>query len=123
MIDRLLARGGLAGDEEDYLDVLADLVEKYEDEHYPIEPVSGLDALRHLVDSSGKTQATVAAEAGLPANAASASSEVSYQSSKHDPLPYPNTTPAAGMWNTNGSTGIALMDSKSPSRKPIPSVS
>jgi HTH-type transcriptional regulator/antitoxin HigA len=66
MIDRLLARGGLAGDEEDYLDVLSDLVEKYEDQHYPIAPVSGLDALRHLVESSGKTQATVAAEAGLP---------------------------------------------------------
>ena len=66
MIDRLLARGGLARDEEDYLDVLSDLVEKYEDQHDPIQPVSGLDALRHLVESSGKTQATVAAGAGLP---------------------------------------------------------
>ena len=65
MIDRLLARGRLAGDEEDYLDVLSDLVEKYEDRHYPIERVSGLDALRHLVESSGKTRATVAAESGL----------------------------------------------------------
>jgi HTH-type transcriptional regulator/antitoxin HigA len=66
MIDRLLAREGLARDEEDYLDVLSNLVELYEDEHYPIEPVSGLDALRHLVESSGKTRATLAAEAGLP---------------------------------------------------------
>jgi HTH-type transcriptional regulator / antitoxin HigA len=66
MIDRLLSRGGLAGDEEDYLDVLSDLVEKYEDRRYPIEPVSGLDALRYLIESSGKTQATVAAEAGMP---------------------------------------------------------
>ena len=66
MIDRLLAQGGLAGDEEDYLDVLSDLVERYEDAHYPIQPVSGLDALRHLVESSGKTRATVATEAGLP---------------------------------------------------------
>jgi HTH-type transcriptional regulator/antitoxin HigA len=66
MIARLLARGVLAGDEEDYLDVLSDLVEKYEDDHYPIQPVAGIDALRHLVESSGKTQATVAAEAGLP---------------------------------------------------------
>ena len=66
MIDRLLDRGGLAGDEEDYLDVLSDLVEKYEDARYPIQPISGLDALRHLVESSGKTQAIVAAEAGLP---------------------------------------------------------
>ena len=66
MIARLLARGVLAGDEEDYLDVLSDRVEKYEDDHYPIQPVAGLDALRYLVESSGKTQATVAAEAGLP---------------------------------------------------------
>jgi HTH-type transcriptional regulator/antitoxin HigA len=66
MIDRLLTRDRLEGDEEDYLDVLSDLVEKYEHERYPIEPVSGLDALRHLVESSGKTRAAVAAEAGLP---------------------------------------------------------
>jgi HTH-type transcriptional regulator / antitoxin HigA len=66
MIDRLLARDLLAGDEQDYLDVLSDLVEAYEDQRYPIEPVSGLDALRHLVESSGKTRATVALEAGLP---------------------------------------------------------
>ena len=66
MIDRLLARAGLAGDEEDYLDVLSDLVEKYEDQHFPIEPITGLGALRHLVHSSGKTRSTIAAEAGLP---------------------------------------------------------
>ncbi len=66
MIDRLLARSRLAPDEEDYLDVLSDLVEKFENRRYPIQPISGLDALRHLVESSGKTRATVAAEAGLP---------------------------------------------------------
>jgi HTH-type transcriptional regulator/antitoxin HigA len=66
VIDRLLARGRLASDEDDYLDVLSDLVEKYEDERYPIEPVSGIDALRHLVESSGKTRAAIAAEAALP---------------------------------------------------------
>ena len=36
MIDRLVVRGGLARDEEDYLDVLSDLVEKFEDRRYPI---------------------------------------------------------------------------------------
>jgi HTH-type transcriptional regulator/antitoxin HigA len=66
MIDRLLARSELSRDEDDYLDVLSDLVEKFEDQRYPIQPVSGLDALRHLVESSGKTRAAVAAEAGLP---------------------------------------------------------
>jgi HTH-type transcriptional regulator / antitoxin HigA len=66
MIARLLDRVKLARDEQDYLDVLSDLVEKYEDQRYPIEPVSGQDALLHLVESSGKTRATIAAEAGLP---------------------------------------------------------
>ncbi len=66
MIDGLLARDFLAADEQDYLDVLSDLVERFEDRRYPVERVSGLDALRHLVESSGKTRATIALEAGLP---------------------------------------------------------
>ncbi len=66
MIDRLLARAELAADEQDYLDVLSDLVERYEDRRYPIERVPGVDLLRHLVESSGKTRAAVAAGAGLP---------------------------------------------------------
>ena len=66
VIDRLLVRGKLTGDEADYLDVLSDLVEKYENERYPIEPVSGIDALRHLVECSGKTRTSIAAEASLP---------------------------------------------------------
>jgi hypothetical protein len=37
MIDWLLDQGGLAGDEEDSLDVLSDLVEKYEDARSTLE--------------------------------------------------------------------------------------
>jgi HTH-type transcriptional regulator / antitoxin HigA len=66
VIDRLLARGRLASDEEDYLDVLSDMVENYEDDRYPIKPVSGIDALRDPVESSGKTRASIAKEASLP---------------------------------------------------------
>ena len=55
MVDRRLAQSALTRDEEDYLEVLSDLVEKFEDHHYPIQPVSGLDALRHLIESDGKT--------------------------------------------------------------------
>jgi HTH-type transcriptional regulator / antitoxin HigA len=66
VIDRLVAQGRLGRDEEDYLDVLSALVEKFESQRYPIQPISGIDALRHLVESSGKTRATIAAEAGLP---------------------------------------------------------
>ena len=45
--------GTLEGDE---LDVLADLVEAYENRHHPIAPGSGLRALKHLMQANGLTQ-------------------------------------------------------------------
>ena len=39
-----------------YLDALSDLVAAYEDEHYPIEPASDADMLRHLMEAKGVTQ-------------------------------------------------------------------
>ena len=62
MIDSLLDRAKRDADEEDYLDVLSDLVEKYEDEHDPMPPASGSEMLRFLIESQGTTQAKVAAE-------------------------------------------------------------
>ena len=38
MVDALLDREELDQDEQDYLDVLSDLVERYEAEEYPIAP-------------------------------------------------------------------------------------
>jgi HTH-type transcriptional regulator/antitoxin HigA len=37
----------------DYLDVLSTLVEKYEDEHYPIEAPDPVEALRYFMESRG----------------------------------------------------------------------
>jgi HTH-type transcriptional regulator/antitoxin HigA len=71
MIDSLLDRDDIAPDEEDYLDVLSDLVEKREDEHIDIPDVSGRDMLRHLIEARGVTQATVATETGLAASTVS----------------------------------------------------
>ncbi|MFI5460372.1 MAG: type II toxin-antitoxin system HigA family antitoxin [Isosphaerales bacterium] len=65
MIDALLDRDKRTSDEEDYLDVLSDLVEKYEDEHDPMPPVSGAELLRFLFESQETTQAKVAVEAGI----------------------------------------------------------
>src|SRR5262249_17529870 len=62
MIDSLLDLAKRDADEEDYLDVLSDLVEKYEDEHDPMPPASGSEMLRFLIESQGTTQAKVAAE-------------------------------------------------------------
>jgi HTH-type transcriptional regulator / antitoxin HigA len=65
MIDTLLDQDKRTGDEEDYLDVLSDLVEKYEDEHDPMPPVSGAEMLRFLIESQATRQTEVASETGI----------------------------------------------------------
>jgi HTH-type transcriptional regulator/antitoxin HigA len=65
MIDRLLDRGNLAPEQQDYLDVLSDLVEKYEEEHHPMPPVTGAEMLRYLIEIREVSQADVAAETGI----------------------------------------------------------
>jgi HTH-type transcriptional regulator/antitoxin HigA len=62
VMDRLLAQGKLDAGEEMYLDALSDLVGTYEDEHYPIEPASDADMLRHLMEAKGVTQAQLSKE-------------------------------------------------------------
>ena len=52
----LLVRGNLTPGEQDYLDVLTDIVERYEDETHPMPEVSDAAMLRHLIDASGVTQ-------------------------------------------------------------------
>jgi HTH-type transcriptional regulator/antitoxin HigA len=47
-------------DEKDYVDVLADLIEKYESEHVKIEPLSGVEMLKFLIENKRVTQAQVA---------------------------------------------------------------
>jgi len=56
VIDRLIVRGDLDSGEQDYLDVLTDLVEKYEAEEHPMPPVSDAAMLRHLIEARGITQ-------------------------------------------------------------------
>ena len=65
VIDALLDRDELSPPEQDYLDVLSDLVEVYEEEHVPIRPVGDADMLRFLIESKGVTQAQAAVEAGI----------------------------------------------------------
>ena len=42
----LAIRDDLTQGETDYLDVLTDMIEKYEDIHYPVQDVSGVELLR-----------------------------------------------------------------------------
>lgn len=46
--------------EGDELDVLADLVEHYENRHFPITPMEPIDFLAAFMDLTGRTQADLA---------------------------------------------------------------
>jgi HTH-type transcriptional regulator / antitoxin HigA len=59
MVDLLLDRKKLAPEEEDYLEVLGDLIEQYESEAHPMAPVSDVEMLRHLIEAKGVSQTEV----------------------------------------------------------------
>jgi HTH-type transcriptional regulator/antitoxin HigA len=65
VIDSLLDAGPLDAGSQDYLDVLSDLVEKFEDEHEPMPQVTDAEMLRHLFEAKGITQARAAKEVGI----------------------------------------------------------
>ncbi len=56
-IEKLLKKGDrISAEEERLLDLLSALVEKYEDEHYPIEPSAPHEILQHLMEARGLKQ-------------------------------------------------------------------
>ncbi|MEQ8667568.1 MAG: helix-turn-helix domain-containing protein [Pirellulales bacterium] len=65
VMDRLLAQGKLDRGQQSYLDALSDLVASYEDQHFPIEPASDADMLRHLLDAKGVSQADLHRQTGI----------------------------------------------------------
>ncbi|MBC8871461.1 MAG: helix-turn-helix domain-containing protein [Planctomycetes bacterium] len=65
VMDGLVKKGKLNYGEEMYLDALSDLVAAYEEEHYPIEPPSDADMLRHLMEAKGVTQTQLSREAEI----------------------------------------------------------
>jgi HTH-type transcriptional regulator / antitoxin HigA len=71
MIDRLLEEHLDKGGEE-YLDVLTDLVERYEDEHEPIPDASEADVLRELMRAGDLSQQRLAASVGISQSTISA---------------------------------------------------
>ena len=66
MIDSLIVRGNLEPGEQDYLDILTDIVERYEAEEHPIAPVSDAVMLRHLIEARGVKQSKLAADVKIP---------------------------------------------------------
>ena len=64
-IDGLLRRN-LDEGESAYLDVLSDLVHRYEQEHHPLPSVSPAGMLRYLLQENDVSQAQLARAAGIP---------------------------------------------------------
>ncbi len=65
MVDSLLDRRDLAPEEEDYLEVLGDLIERYESEAHPMAPVSDAEMLRHLIEAKGVSQTEISSATGI----------------------------------------------------------
>lgn len=61
----LAIKGKRSQEEEDYLEVLCDLIQKYEDAHHPIPLVSGREALQFLIEENGLTLSQLAIETGI----------------------------------------------------------
>jgi HTH-type transcriptional regulator / antitoxin HigA len=65
IVNELAVRGDLARGEQDYLDVLTDLIVAYEKVHHPIPDLYGPDMLRHLLDERGVSQVEAARKMGV----------------------------------------------------------
>src|SRR4051812_1534937 len=63
MADALVDRAELLPEEQDYLDVLSKLIEDYEDEHDPLQDITGVEALRFLIEENGLSQSQLSKEA------------------------------------------------------------
>jgi len=65
IVNELAMRDDLDEAEEDYFDVLTDLVEAYEAEHYPMPRLSGLEMLQGIMEDRGLSQVDVARGSGI----------------------------------------------------------
>ncbi|HXD88476.1 MAG TPA: helix-turn-helix domain-containing protein [Urbifossiella sp.] len=65
VIDELVDQASLSAPEQDYLEVLSDLVEAYEADTVPVGTVDDASILRFLIENRGETQARVAQKTGI----------------------------------------------------------
>jgi HTH-type transcriptional regulator/antitoxin HigA len=66
LADELLRRRDLTIEEADYLEVLSDQIERYEDAHHEIPDASPAEVLRYLMEAREMTGAALATATGLP---------------------------------------------------------
>jgi HTH-type transcriptional regulator/antitoxin HigA len=67
VIHELIDQDALSPAEDDYLDILSDLVYAYEEVHYPMPDVPPHEMLAELMESKGHTPDDGAAKAGIAA--------------------------------------------------------
>jgi HTH-type transcriptional regulator/antitoxin HigA len=119
MIDRLM-QDDLEPSGQDYLSVLADLVEAYEDRHFPIPDASEVDVLRELMRSNGLTQTDLAKKVGIVQSTISAVLNGSRKLTKNQVIKlakFFNVTPAAFWPNApTGEQNNSSTDAKAPSK-------
>ncbi len=65
VVNALVDADDLDEEGRDYLDVLSDLVEKYESAQHPMPAVSDADMLRHLIEARGVNQTDTAEATGI----------------------------------------------------------
>jgi HTH-type transcriptional regulator / antitoxin HigA len=65
MVDELIDHDKRGADERDYLDVLSDLIERYETDAHLISAAPDAEVLAHLIGAKGVSQADVAREVGV----------------------------------------------------------
>ena len=63
VVNALLDRDDLAPAKEDYLDILGDIVRKYE--HHPLPAVPVAEIIRHLIEARGANQSALAPATGI----------------------------------------------------------
>lgn len=66
VIDRLIEKPDRTGAEEAYLDALTDLAETYDNAHVDIPSVTGVEALRYLMETNELKQSDLAHLFGSP---------------------------------------------------------
>ena len=66
MLHQLLDASGLTAPEQDYLEILGNLIDEYEDKAHPIEPLPPSQMLGMSIESKGVTQTEVSRATGIP---------------------------------------------------------
>jgi HTH-type transcriptional regulator / antitoxin HigA len=64
----LTAKSDPTPEEEEAIELLTLLIERYEAEHYPVPDASPIDVLRFLLDQNGLLQRDIASELGSDSN-------------------------------------------------------